>query len=81
MLLPVAPFHAQLVNQASAHIQPDGSYQFDKVAPGEYRIVAIRESSFSFAVYHTDEYKPELERITIHPRDRLTKDLKIRESQ
>jgi len=81
MLLPVAPFHAQLANQAAARIQPDGSYQFDKVAPGEYRIVAIRESSYSFAVYHTEEYKPELERITIHPRDRLTKDLRIREPQ
>jgi hypothetical protein len=62
------------------NIGSDGSYSFDRVVPGAYRLAAIAEADINGVMQGGDEwdhYAPVMETVTIAAGDKATQDLKI----
>ena len=57
----------------------DGTYSFDHVAPGSYRLVAVPENEMQMRGNQVIGYEDQMESVTVGPKDKVTKDLKRRE--
>jgi Carboxypeptidase regulatory-like domain len=58
----------------------DGNYSFDHVAPGNYHMVAVPENELEIRDHQVIGYDDQMESVTVGPKDKITKDLKRRES-
>jgi len=57
----------------------DGTYSFDHVAPGSYRLVAVPENEMEISGSQVIGYEDQMESVTVGAKDKITKDLKRRE--
>ena len=57
----------------------DGSYSFDHVAPGSYRLVAVPPNEMEITGDQVIGYEDQMETVTVGPNDKITKDLKRRD--
>ncbi len=57
----------------------DGSYSFDHIAPGSYRLVAVPENEMEISGNQVIDYEDQMETVTVGPNDKITKDLKRRD--
>jgi hypothetical protein len=64
--------------QKSVGTAGDGTYSFDHVAPGTYRLVAVPENEMERSGNQVIGYEDQMETVTVRPKDKVTKDLKRR---
>ena len=59
---------------------PDGTYQFNDLAPGTYKLVAVQDSDSDSVLQFAglDLYEDLMETVEIHPGDKVVKELKRR---
>jgi hypothetical protein len=64
--------------QKSVGTAGNGTYSFDHVAPGTYRLVAVPENEMEMSGNQVIGYEDQMETVTVRPKDKVTKDLKRR---